>query len=519
MDENNKNIDNVSNAHDLQQFSDPTGGEDPNQGDNLKNVSRKIIIVVGAIILIIIGVWGVVKLVPLAISSITNGSLFKPSEKIVLTTNPHDIQSGQPFTLSWEHVAKPVGQGIYAFSYPCKDNFNFKISSDPKAPVLPCATTVRLNATSSLPLVALSTKERSLDIPVSIQYLPADVKLPTVQGDTTITVTNPQIPDTSDTTGDIATSTSTTDTVTPDVNPIATSTKTTYSSGSKSTKRYGKADLAIYLMSTGILDKSTGQFIATKVISSTDRPAVKFKVINEGGSPSGVWDFSTILPTTDHKIFTSPAEISLKTGELIEFTLGFDNPALTGQNSVLISVDEGNQVSESRKDNNILQVSMGGGTMSATPVNYTNTYSNNYNYTNTINTVNNGGYTTNSSTGVDLAVRVLATGTIDRYSGQFNPSPSVIVVGQKVGVQLEVTNIGTTPSGQWVYNASFPSTSPYHSPAQYSLNPGQRVVILVSYDASSGGQNVVTVNVIPSSSTFESRTDNNVANAYIPVSR
>lgn len=176
----------------------------------------------------------------------------------------------------------------------------------------------------------------------------------------TLTVV-PQIPfgdaTTTATTTAISSSTVVTSPLLGNTAPAATNagpkTTTTYPAGGVSTAPlYGQADLAVRITQVGYLtSNTTDSFVSGVIVPSGDNAAVKFSVTNVGTNISGPWSFTANLPTNTSFVFTSNPQQSLRPGERIDFTLGFDR-AQSGIRQITITADSGNQVSESNESNN-----------------------------------------------------------------------------------------------------------------------------------------------------------------------
>jgi len=143
-----------------------------------------------------------------------------------------------------------------------------------------------------------------------------------------------------------------------------------------------KPDLAIRLVGTGIIDRSTRQFIKTNTIGSNDEAGIRFEVVNIGNTPSGSWSFNATLPSNVTPSYNSDTQVSIGRGEGIQFTLGFDNPST---NNAYISVSSSNN-SETNSNNNSLIIPINiNGVTNNIATNYNN---NDKNY----GTINGNGY-------------------------------------------------------------------------------------------------------------------------------
>lgn len=168
----------------------------------------------------------------------------------------------------------------------------------------------------------------------------------------------PQVP--FDNAGIASTSASATSTATTSA-PITTyptpaagpKTTTTYPAGGASTAPlYGQADLAVTITDVGYLtSNNTDSYVSGVIVPSNDNAAVKFSVTNVGTNISGPWSFNAMLPTNTSFTFNSNPQQSLRPGERIDFTLGFDR-AQSGIRTITVTVDPTNQVHESNEANN-----------------------------------------------------------------------------------------------------------------------------------------------------------------------
>lgn len=136
---------------------------------------------------------------------------------------------------------------------------------------------------------------------------------------------------------------------------------------------YGKPDLAITFISTGIIDPASKQYFQTNYAGANDTVGIKFLVKNIGTNVTGAWKLRLNMPSRTTPYYDSEYQISLKPGEGMIYTATFDSPVSQGINTAYITADPLNAVSESNESNNSLTV----------PVKIEGTsysYNNNYNY-------------------------------------------------------------------------------------------------------------------------------------------
>lgn len=137
---------------------------------------------------------------------------------------------------------------------------------------------------------------------------------------------------------------------------IKKETTTTNNTQTQNPVYYGKSDLSINLISTGVINKYTGQFYQTNYIGSNDIVGIRFEVKNIGTNISGTWRLRLVMPSKTTPEYNSDYQISLKPGDRIEYTASFEKPTKTGNNTGYIIADYFNNVDESIESNNYLTI-------------------------------------------------------------------------------------------------------------------------------------------------------------------
>ena len=476
--------------------------EIPKVEDEKEHSTLKRVLTLIAIVLIIaLASYGIVKLVPKAVSSLSSisvslSSVFKPAEKIIVTASPLPLQSGQPFTLSWTHTSKSDANGTYNLAYACANSITLKSQSDNKT--IACEKLFPLGKETSINLVAISNKSASAELPLSLLFSKANETAITVKGDTVLEIKNPTI-------------------------QTSVNTSTTTKSQVPKKSSSSNADLTVNLIATGVINNAN-QFVSGRVAQVGEKVAVRFEIANIGGKNTGVWNWGATLPIpAPQNIYNSANEISLAPGDRIEFTLGYQRTS-AGQNQIVIVADPAKSVVQNDRNNDAKVVkidAVAGGAEGAVIQTYP-------------------GYNSNRNiNGPDLNVQVLAFGILDPSTGTLTPQ-SQVQPGQRVGVRFEVSNLGNTATGQWTFRATLSgvSASTYYSQFQPSLAPGERNTFIVGFDISQNvygrqqygpysGNNYdpyntsqnATINIVvdPYLSIAEARRDNNTSSIIIPI--
>lgn len=116
---------------------------------------------------------------------------------------------------------------------------------------------------------------------------------------------------------------------------------------------------------------------------------------------------------------------------------------------------------------------------------------------------------------VDLSVRIIEQGVVDKGSDTFTASSSPNRADQtrRVAVRFAIENLGTKTSPQFTFNAVLP-TYPgniFSSPTQQALGPGDRIEFTLGFDSiADTDTGVFTVNVDPAGSINEPTKANNI---------
>lgn len=133
----------------------------------------------------------------------------------------------------------------------------------------------------------------------------------------------------------------------------------------------------------------------------------------------------------------------------------------------------------------------------------------------------NGGGVSDPNGYVDLSVRIIEVGVVDKTTGVFTSSstPSRSAFNTRIAVRFAVENRGTKTSPQFDFNAVLPTlpANIFSSPMQQALAPGDRIEFTVGFDSFDPSQSsgIFIVNVDPSSRINERDKANNIVKYVI----
>ena len=308
----------------------------------------KSLAVGGFIALIIIIAWLSIKMVAFLPSAVTSlASIadsvynYKPAS-ITAVSSENVVNTTEPFSVTWN---VPTQKGTFAFSHTCVEGVALDIrTNDGEVKNLTCNTNYNIGAVNSIEIIAGSEKERFVDVPYVIDFIPNRSASPTASSSGMITIINASI-------SPIATSTEVvvvtpTEPTIPDIDPVvtpvtpppvATPTPTPkpvyvqkYIYEIPTSNPKGFVDLQAKFVGTGVIG-SNGIFTNTLSIDNDTIGAVQFEVKNFGTKTSEEWNFIAILPNGD--TYTSETQNALKPNERAILTVGFAIANTTGTKS------------------------------------------------------------------------------------------------------------------------------------------------------------------------------------------
>lgn len=226
-----------------------------------------------------------------------------------------------------------------------------------------------------------------------------------------------------------ATSTQPTSSYTPSYSTTPSNTTSPSYSSTNTNYANGTPDLAVTIISRGITNRTTGQYIETNNFTVNDTVIVKFKIENRGTAPTGIWNLRVNMPASNSadRTRSSNGNPSIPAGAAVTGQAIFDQPA-SGSNTVFnVAVEMQNSSRETNQSNNVAT-----------------TYFNVSGY---------GGNTGNTGYQPDLNAQIIAVGVLDTYNNfVVTNNPRVY---DRVAIKFRVTNNGNPATGSWNFQINF----------------------------------------------------------------
>ena len=305
--------------------------------------------------------WGVSKAVKNAqvhplrslaslISSITlRKEIIEPS--VVITLSEKVVESGESIDATWTYDGFRAG-GAYVLSYVCQDGASLALESNE---VIACNSPFNLWSRNSISLVPTLKGEAPIDLKIEVGYIPQGSTMITESGIAVLTIApkgSQEIP-AEDNNSQTATSGSSNAALTPGQQKS----KVYLTEGSVAPIGTGAANLSIEIIDVGIINESTNVFQHATSVSQNMRAGTVFDVTNRGGVASQPWVFRALLPVANGN-FRSDTQDPLAPGSKVRFTIGFKDLTNAGNNSIIITVDPDNQLSDADRTNNTASTSI-----------------------------------------------------------------------------------------------------------------------------------------------------------------
>lgn len=314
----------------------------PKQKSGFMDMFIRAISVLGLIAVLLLGAWGIIRLavnLPSIASSIGSSisSLFKgktPTETLTVTL-PTSATSGQTIEATWKHTKTGSEQYSYTLSYACQDGLTVKVPVPTgEYQEVACNTPFNyVNASEKMKLIPSLKDANVVPLILTASAVKLSAGAVTATGSTTSSIFTG-----SGTTATAKPATTTTKKTTTTAKTTTTKKSTapvTYVASGRVSNPNGISDLAVFVTSTGIMDRTTGAFIPTNNIRQGNRVAVKFIIENVGTKTTPAnWTFNVQLPLATPYTFTSQPQQALNPGDKIEYVLGFEDSNTNTTNCV-----------------------------------------------------------------------------------------------------------------------------------------------------------------------------------------
>ena len=267
----------------------------------------------------------------------------------------------------------------------------------------------------------------------------------------------------------------------------------------------GTSDIAVSIISKGIIDRTTGQFIETNTFSTNDTVSIKFKVENRGACATGAWNLRVQMPSTNSadQVRDFANNRSIPAGLAVTGQANFDSPTTVSPVfSVTVADNSGKDISSANNTAStaLVVVNGTGGTGTGT-----------------------GGVIVTGDGRADLAVRIVQIGTLG-YNNVFIPqsNTSVFRPTDKVAVRFEVINQGKSASGPWTFRAEMTdapnANKQYQNPqSEASIASGGKTTFTIGFDNIRTGNNSITIfaDSLNQVNEFDENNNAGVANFFV----
>lgn len=274
--------------------------------------------ILGFIAILLLGAWGIFRIVtslPGIFNNLTAsvGSSSSVDEKLVITSPTGTIASGAPATIAWTHTG---GSGNYSFaaSYDCHDGLTVAAQlPNGSSQSVPCNTPFNFtNSQSSVVITPSYTGTQDIGVTFTVAATALQTGAVTVSAQKSVTLLHTQAP------------AAPAKPATPEPKkPAPPTNTTTYIPSTRVSNPNGYSDLAVSILSTGVISPS-GVY-TPGAVRLGQRAGVQFQITNLGDKtvPAG-WNFNAMLPLPTPYTYNSSSQSELAPGASVVYTLGFD---------------------------------------------------------------------------------------------------------------------------------------------------------------------------------------------------
>ncbi len=279
--------------------------------------------ILGFVAILILGAWGIFRIVtslPGILGNLTAsvGGSRDEEEKLSVTSPTGSLSSEASSVVAWSHTGGEGNYG-YAVSYDCHDKLSVssQLPNGSYQPV-PCNTPFNFtNSQTSVPVKISYTGASDIGLTFTVAATKLETGAVTASGTRSVTIMKKaEEPAPAPTTG----SSGSGSTPKPATKP---SSSTTYVNTGRVSNPNGVSDLAVTVLSTGVIDASG--YRPNTPVRIGQRAGVQFQVINLGDKtvPTG-WSFNATLPLPTPFLYNAPAQAELTPGSAVVYTLGFE---------------------------------------------------------------------------------------------------------------------------------------------------------------------------------------------------
>jgi len=311
-----------------------------------------------------------------------------------------------------------------------------------------------------------------------------------------------------------------------------TTVKRTYTAPSRTVyypiyTKSGYKNIKVSLISTGIIDRNSGQFVSTNSFNTNDVISIRYKLENDQDTDTGFFTMRVDMPALDANDRVMYKSLTIPGNSAYQVEARFDGIDVNSSPVVRVYTDTGNQVSETNESDNTLSVTLNNIINNYNYNNNNNCYwLNGYYYCNSNNNNNNcyyqNGYyncDSNNTYQPNLTISSIEVGKM--INNSFSPQTNFIY-GDRVALRVRVRNNGGTFTNNWSTRTTYSDTMGTNRSTvtdnERPINPGAETLLVIqSLDTLNRGTTILNFNLDSNNNVYESNeSDNNASvNVYV----
>lgn len=283
----------------------------------------------------------------------------------------------------------------------------------------------------------------------------------------------------------------------------------------------GLRNIKVSLLSTGIIDKYSGQFINTNSFNTNDAISIKYKVENTSDTNIGSFSMRVDMPAANYADRTRYVDLDLPAYSAYQVEARFDGINTSVSPIVRIYADVNNVVAETNESDNTLSVTLN----TITNNNNNNCYySNGYYICNNNNNNNcyysNGYYyNCNNQNSPNLTITSIEAGKM--VNNSFYPQTN-FVYGDRVAIRVRVRNNGGSFTNTWSTRTNYSDTTGSNRSTvtdnERPLNNGEETLLVIQpADTLNRGTTILNFSADTNNTVYETNEGDNNASVSVYV--
>lgn len=290
----------------------------------------------------------------------------------------------------------------------------------------------------------------------------------------------------------------------------------------------GLKNIKVSLLSTGIIDRYTGQFTNTNSFNTNDVVSIRYRVENTSDTNIGSFMLKADMPATNYSDRTRYTNLDLPAYSAYQVEARFDGINTSITPVVTVYADANNNITETNESDNTISVTLNNVTNNNNYNNNCYYYNGQYyncgsNYNNNNNCYwSNGYYTCNQNDqnySPNLSIISIEAGKMvnNEFTSQTN-----LMYGDRVALKVRVRNSGGNFTNSWSTRTTYSDTTGANryvvTDNERGMNAGEeKVLIIQTTDTLNRGTTHMNFSLDTNNTIYETNENDNSASVTVYI--